>query len=75
MRDRREIEREIFAARQDLEDCIGDLKHVVREKLAVRARAGHAFDRATTEQPVIVVALIAGALACGAAVAYLHTAG
>ena len=38
MRDNVEIEREIFEARQDLEDNIGLLAHKVRETTAVGAR-------------------------------------
>jgi len=33
------IEREIYRAREDLEDSLADLKHTVKEKLDVRARA------------------------------------
>jgi hypothetical protein len=42
MRDRREIEREMYRAREDLEAKLGELKHVVEEKVDVRARASHA---------------------------------
>jgi hypothetical protein len=44
MRDRQEIEREMFNARQDLEQSLSELKHVVQGKVDVKARARHAFD-------------------------------
>lgn len=55
MRDKKEIEREIFAARQDLEENLASLAHGVREKLEVRANVLHFLD----ESPL---ALAAGAL-------------
>jgi len=39
MRNRETIEREIYEARADLEDSIKELKHVVQEKVDVKARA------------------------------------
>ena len=42
MRDRRDIEREMYRAREDLESSLGELKHVVQEKVDVKARAQHA---------------------------------
>jgi len=42
MRDRRDIEREMYRAREDLEASLGELKHVVQEKVDVKARATHA---------------------------------
>lgn len=39
MRNRQTIEREIYRAREDLEDSIATLKHVVQEKVDVKARA------------------------------------
>jgi hypothetical protein len=44
MRERREIEREMFNAREDLERSVNELKHVIAEKAHVRARAHHAVD-------------------------------
>lgn len=44
MRDREEIERELFEAREDLELAVGDLRHVVQEKLDVKARVQHAIE-------------------------------
>ena len=41
MRDRTAIEREIFDAREDLEQNIDRLMHKARERLAVRAHARH----------------------------------
>lgn len=42
MRDRRDIEREMYRAREDLEASLGELKHVVQEKVDVKARTSHA---------------------------------
>ena len=39
MRDRQEIEKEMYRAREDLEQNINELKHAVREKVDVPARA------------------------------------
>ncbi len=44
MRDRTEIEREMFEARQDLEQSLSDLDHHVREQVELRARAVHATE-------------------------------
>ena len=44
MRDRKTIEREMFNAREDLEQSLSELKHVVQGKADVKARAQHAFD-------------------------------
>ena len=44
MRDRRDIEREMYRAREDLEASLGELKHVVQEKVDIKARAQHAID-------------------------------
>lgn len=44
MRDRRDIEREMYRARTDLEASLGELKHVVQEKVDIKARAQHALD-------------------------------
>ena len=44
MRDRKTIEREMFNAREDLEQSLSELKHVVQGKTDVKARAHHAFD-------------------------------
>lgn len=39
MRNRQTIEREIYRAREDLEDSLAALKHVVQDKVDVKARA------------------------------------
>ncbi len=44
MRDRQEIEREMFRAREDLEQNLDQLKHTVREKVDIPARARAAVD-------------------------------
>jgi signal transduction histidine kinase len=49
MRDRETIERELFDAREDLELAVGDLKHVVEEKLDVKARVNHAVEEKKDE--------------------------
>ena len=45
MRNRTSIEREIYRAREDLEDSLAELKHVVQEKADVKARARVAVAR------------------------------
>lgn len=60
MRDRTAIEREIFDAREDLEQNLDRLMHRARERLAMRARAGHAIRRFARDYPnVTTVAMIA----------------
>ncbi len=44
MRDRQEIEREMFHAREDLEQNLGELKQTVREKVDVPDRVRAAVD-------------------------------
>jgi hypothetical protein len=39
MRNREVIEREMYSAREDLESSLAELKHVVQEKIDVKARA------------------------------------
>lgn len=45
MRNRQEIEREMFRAREDLEQNLAELKHVVTEKIDVKARARVALEK------------------------------
>src|SRR5262245_61561444 len=45
MRDRQVIEREMFRAREDLEDRLAELRHVVQEKVDVKARARIALEK------------------------------
>src|SRR5262245_39635132 len=45
MRDREVIEREMFRAREDLETNLAELKHVVQEKIDVKARAKVALEK------------------------------
>ena len=45
MRDREVIEREMFRAREDLEANLAQLKHVVQEKVDVKARAKIAVEK------------------------------
>lgn len=60
MRDRTAIEREIFNARENLEENLDRLMHRAREGLAVRARARHAIRGFARDYPnVAVVAVIA----------------
>jgi ElaB/YqjD/DUF883 family membrane-anchored ribosome-binding protein len=60
MRDRTAIEREIFRARQNLEENLDRLMHRARERLAVRARAGHAARQFVRDYPnVTTVAIVA----------------
>lgn len=43
MRDRETIEREMYVAREDLEENLAELKHAVREKVDIPARARKAL--------------------------------
>ena len=45
MRNREVIEREIHAAREDLEHSLSELRHVVQEKVDVKARARVAVEK------------------------------
>lgn len=45
MRDREVIEREMYKAREDLEQNLADLKHAVTEKVDVKARARVAIEK------------------------------
>ena len=45
MRDRQVIEKEIYRAREDLEQSLAELKHVVTEKVDVKARARVAIEK------------------------------
>ena len=45
MRNREVIEREMFRAREDLESSLAELKHVVQEKVDVKARAKVAIEK------------------------------
>lgn len=65
MRDRTAIEREIFDAREDLEDNLDRLMHRAREQLAVRARAGHRLREFAREFPAVTTACV---IACVIAV-------
>ncbi|HEX8114730.1 MAG TPA: hypothetical protein VF516_43670 [Kofleriaceae bacterium] len=60
MRDRTAIEREILDAREDLEENLDRLMHRARERLSLRARAGHALRELPREYPnLTTVAVIA----------------
>jgi hypothetical protein len=61
MRDRTVIEREIFNARQDLEDNLAQLARRARDRLAVRARAKHAIREFAREFPHVATV---GVIAC-----------
>lgn len=45
MRDREDIEREMYRAREDLETNLAELKHTVAEKVDVKARARVAVEK------------------------------
>lgn len=45
MRDRELIEREIYKAREDLEASLNELRHVVHDKVDVKARARVAVEK------------------------------
>lgn len=61
MRDRTAIEREIFDARQDLEDNLAQLVRRARNRLAVRARTKHAIRELAREFPHVAAV---GVVAC-----------
>ena len=58
MRDRTAIEREIFDAREDLEQNLDRLMHRARERLAVRARASHALRGFVREYPNVTTTAV-----------------
>lgn len=58
MRDRTAIEREIFDAREDLEENLDRLMHRARERLAVRARARHAVGEFLRDYPNLTTAAV-----------------
>lgn len=55
MRDRETIEKEIYRAREDLEQRLGELKHLVREKVDVPARARAKYEQ--TKQQALDAAM------------------
>ena len=55
MRDREVIEREINRAREDLEDSLAELRHVVQEKVDVKARARVAVEKGKAAAEELVV--------------------
>jgi hypothetical protein len=57
MRDRETIEREIYRAREDLEQRLAELKHLVREKVDVPARARVKYEE--TKQQALDAAMVA----------------
>jgi len=63
MRERTDIEREIFNARQDLEENLARIAHRTREKLAISARVQHTIAEriraAARWIPVLVVSVVA----------------
>ena len=62
MRERHEIEQELFEARQDLETDLAQLAHAVREKTEVRAKVMNAIE----ERPNLVWMAVGGAFLLGA---------
>jgi hypothetical protein len=55
MRDRTEIEREMFHAREDLEQNVDRLAHKIREQVAVPARVRHAVGGAAREHLAVLI--------------------
>lgn len=45
MRDRQDIEREMYRAREDLETSLAELKHTVAEKIDIKGRARVAVEK------------------------------
>lgn len=74
MRDRRDIEREIFEAREDLEDNLGRVAHRVREDLAVAARVRHAIDERLRASVRWLPLVMLSVIACGLTIAWLRRA-
>ena len=69
MRNRDTIEREIVTARHDLELSLGELKHIVQDKLDVRAAAHRAIQPKRDELRVALIhanEVVARALSKGA---------
>jgi hypothetical protein len=60
MRDRHEIEREMFAAREDLEISVAQLVHRARERAAVPERASHAIREFARDHRRVLIAVAAG---------------
>lgn len=60
MRDRHEIEREMFAAREHLEIGVAQLVHRARERAAVPERAAHAIREFAREHRAALIAVAAG---------------
>jgi hypothetical protein len=60
MRDRQEIEKEMFAAREDLEVNLAQLVHRARERAHVPARAEHAAREIARDHAGLLIALAAG---------------
>ena len=69
MRDHAQLEKEMFAARSDLEDRLAELRRVVRGKLDVRARARIAVEK----RPLVYVAVLVLATIAGLALAHRRT--
>ena len=61
MRNREDIEREMHHAREDLEASLSQLRHVVQEKVDVRARAKVAVEKGKQAAEDLVVRGIAEA--------------
>ena len=72
MRERADIEREMFEARQDLEECLDLLIHKAREQVAVRARAEHAVRESVQANRTALIAVAAGVVAVIALVVVLR---
>jgi hypothetical protein len=72
MRERREVEREIFEARQDLEENLDRVVHRVREDLAVGPRVRHFVSEHVRSTPRWIPILVASVIACGLAIALLR---
>jgi ElaB/YqjD/DUF883 family membrane-anchored ribosome-binding protein len=69
MRDREEIEREMFEARQDLEQNLDQVVHRAKEKTEVRAQLEHKVQLFVDKQPLKAVG---GAFAVGAVLGLLR---
>ena len=66
MRDQQDIERDLFRAKQDLEQNLDQVVHKARETIEIRARLRHAAEEIIRKYPLtIVLGIIGGAILGG----------
>ncbi|MBA2541806.1 MAG: hypothetical protein H0V17_19335 [Deltaproteobacteria bacterium] len=62
MRDQEEIERELFEAKQDLEQNLDQVVHKAKETIEVRARLKNAAEEIIRKHPLPIVLGIVGGM-------------